>query len=263
MVYPMTEETNVSNWIQDNLRIIISIGIVVLLVFAIYSYSKRNSHSDVVVDESQIEEIAMTTTDESDEISEIIDEIKDEKQQEAPVVETPSTSSEQADIVIEEPEQEVEAVLPTQEEEPQTTDEPEQEVVVTEPETPETTSTEQAETKTEEKPAGADVAREIIASQQKDGVVTVTAVSGDSVTTLARKAAAQHIAQANITGLTPAHKIYIEDYLRRMQKTRDIHPGTTLEFSHTDISAAIAQAQTLTAMQLDNLNTYAQRVSGL
>lgn len=55
------EENNETNkpkqWFQDNLRIIISILIVVLIAGGIYSYSKRNS-VPAVTDESQTGEVA-------------------------------------------------------------------------------------------------------------------------------------------------------------------------------------------------------------
>lgn len=244
----MTEETPVSNWIQDNLRIIISIGIVILLVFAIYSYSKRNSNSAVVVDDSKIDEIAMTAGEENSEINEIIDEIKDEEKKE-----TLDTASEAAEMPVSE------NTAPT---EPEKTPEPKTELPKSEEPAQVVTETEQSDV-AKEKQSATEVVREVIAAQKKDGVVTVTAVSGDSVTTLARKAAAQYIGQNNITNLTPAHKIYIEDYVRRTQSTRTIHPGTSLEFSDATIAEAITKAQGLNSIQLDHLNTYAQHVTGL
>ena len=245
----MTEETPVSNWIQDNLRIIISIGIVILLVFAIYSYSKRNSNSAVVVDDSKIDEIAMTASEENSEINEIIDEIKDEEKKE-----TLDTTSEAAEVPVSESPAPIES---------EKTPEPTTELPKSEEPAQVVTETKQSDVAKDQKQSATEVVREVIAAQKKDGVVTVTAVSGDSVTTLARKAAAQYIAQNNITNLTPAHKIYIEDYLRRTQSTRNIHPGTSLEFSDTTISEAITKAQGLNSIQLDHLNTYAQHVTGL
>ncbi len=245
----MTEETPVSNWIQDNLRIIISIGIVILLVFAIYSYSKRNSNSAVVVDDSKIDEIAMPAGEENSEINEIIDEIKDEEKKE-----TLDTTSEAAEVPVSENAAPIES---------EKTPEPTTELPKSEKPAQVATETEQSNVVKDQKQSATEVVREVIAAQKKDGVVTVTAVSGDSVTTLARKAAAQHISQNNITNLTPAHKIYIEDYLRRTQNTRTIHPGTSLEFSDATISEAITKAQGLNSAQLDHLNTYAQHVTGL
>ena len=251
----MTEETPVSNWIQDNLRIIISIGIVILLVFAIYSYSKRNSNSAVVVDDSKIDEIAMTAGEENNEINEIIDEIKDEEKKE-----TLDTTSEAADMPVSKNDAVSENTAPTQ---PEKTPEPTTELPKSEAPAQVVAETEKPDVAKDQKQSATEVVREVIAAQKKDGVVTVTAVSGDSVTTLARKATAQHIAQNNITNLTPAHKIYIEDYLRRTQSARNIHPGTSLEFSDAAISEAVTKAQGLNSIQLDHLNTYAQHVTGL
>ncbi|MEA3323154.1 MAG: hypothetical protein U9Q12_02935, partial [Patescibacteria group bacterium] len=111
-----------------------------------------------------------------------------------------------------------------------------------------------------------DAMREVIEShstqtQQKDGVIIVVAIPGDSTTTLARKAAADYISGNNISGLTPAHKIYIEDYMRKAKGTQNIYPGTELAFSNDLINSAIEKSRALTDTQLQNLDRYAQNVS--
>lgn len=247
VLYPMTEDNNMSHWIQDNLRIIISIGIVILLVFAIYSYSKRNSHSNVVIDDSQLKDVAIGT-EKNSEVNEIIDEIKDEEKQK-------STSDTTAMSVGKD--------TPVQEENSAAVIPDAQETTKNEIAAEQQSTEEPATSQEPEKKSAKDVVQEVIESQSKDGVITVTAVPGDSVTTLARKAVAQHIAQNNITDLTPAHKIYIEDYLRRIQTTQRIHPETSLSFSNTSINDAIMKARTLNDRQLEHLNTYAQHVTGL
>jgi hypothetical protein len=108
--------------------------------------------------------------------------------------------------------------------------------------------------------------REVIEShstqtRQKDGVIVVVAIKGDSTTTLARKAAADYINTNNVGGLTPAHKIYIEDYMRKATSAQSIHPGTEIAFSNDLINNAIESSLTLTNAQLQNLDRYAQNVS--
>ena len=53
---------NAKRWLQDNLRIIISIVIVVAIAGGIYSYSKR-SQAPVVSEEAGIEKQAIDDTD--------------------------------------------------------------------------------------------------------------------------------------------------------------------------------------------------------
>jgi hypothetical protein len=240
----MTEENSMSTWFQDNLRIIISIGIVVLLVFAIYSYSKRNSRTDIIVDDSKVEEIATTTTDGNNtELNEIIDEIKDEEENTDNL--SKNISAEQENI--QEPIQDSteNKVAPVTQEE-----------VVK--------KIENEENATEQKQQSAkDVVKEVIESRsrQKEGVTVIVAIPKDSKTTMARKATAEYIRANNITGLTPAHKIYIEDYIQKATNAPRIHPGTELDFSNTLINSAIEKSRTLTSNQLSNLDKYAQNVS--
>ncbi len=244
----MTEENSMSNWFQDNLRIIISIGIVVLLIFAIYSYSKRNSRTDVVVDDSQIEEVAMTSQDnDNSDINEIIDEIKDE--------EVEKTNTALTDEAAEQNESKENVENHTEEETQQAI----QEKKDVEKAKVEKTTVEQNQQ------SAKDVVKEVIESRsrQKEGVIVVVAVPGDSKTTMARKAAAEYIKANNITGLTPAHKIYIEDYIQKATNATGIHSGTELDFSNTLINSAIEQSRTLTSAQLNNLNKYAQKVPNL
>ncbi|PID52180.1 MAG: hypothetical protein CR972_03495 [Candidatus Moraniibacteriota bacterium] len=256
----MTEENNASNWFQDNLRIIISVGIVILLVFAIYSYSKRNSRTDVVVDDSQIEEIAMTAGEENgDEISDIISEIRDDQEnaEEADVI-TSDIDANATDNVTEQTEQKTaESEKARLAEEKKTQEQAERE-------------SEEAKRQKEESQKAEDIAREVIEShstedqtRQENGVIAVTAIRGDSMTTLARKAAKSYINKNNVENLTPSHKIYIEDYLRKKQTNRKINVNTEIQFTKSDISEAIEKSRTLTEAQLHNLAFYAQNVPGL
>lgn len=270
----MTEENNVSNWFQDNLRIIISVGIVILLVFAIYSYSNRNSRTDVVVDDSQIEEVAMTAGEDSSEINEIIDEIKDEE-------EAPATEESVEEVVTEvESAETVEAQEHAEQKAHEAAQKvaEEQRLALEKKVEEERLAREQAEQeereaaqkavedkKEEERRTAKDVVREVIESrsQQRTGVVATVAVSGDSMTTLARKAAAEYAKRNNVTDLTASHKVYIEDYLRKLQSPRRINPGTEMEFTEAQINEAIERSRALTDAQLKNLEKYAQNISSL
>ena len=276
----MTEENSMSNWFQDNLRIIISVGIVILLVFAIYSYSKRNSRTNIIVDDSQIEEVAMTAGDgSSQEINEIIDEIKDEEaQKDSTVAKKEVTSKDESaqeekaaldqkiaeEAQREKAKKEVELALAAKTADQQKQAE-QQKLEVELAEQEKQAEKEKQEKTEQEKQSAKDAVREVIESRsgQKEGVLVVVAVPQDSATTLARKATAEYIRKNNVSGLTPAHKIYIEDYMRKATTTPKIHPGTEMEFSYNLINAAVESARTLTDAQLHNLDKYAQNVSTL
>ncbi len=293
----MTEENSMSNWFQDNLRIIISVGIVILLVFAIYSYSKRDSRTDVVVDDSQIEEIAMTAGDgSSQEINEIIDEIKDEEvnketistedasdmnrkdetQQEIQAALEQKIAAEKAKAIEEKKQAEINRVQEekSQQEtqialEQKLAEEAKQDAQKALEESKQATQTALEEAKqnaqNENTQTAKDVVKEVIESRsrQKEGVIIVVAVPRDSKTTLARKAAAEYIVKNNVSGLTPAHKIYIEDYMQKAVIAKRIHPGTEMEFSNNLIDGAIEASRTLTSSQLNNLDKYVSNVSSL
>jgi len=246
----MTEENSMSDWFQDNLRIIISIGIVILLVFAIYSYSKRNSRTDVVIDDSQIEEVAMTIEDDGNaEINEIIDEIKDEE-----IEKVTNITSEDALTERKEAEDAIQKRIKAEEEKRLAS-----EKEIAEKAAKEISAMEQ------EKQSAKDDVKEVIESRsrQKEDTIVVIAISGDSKTTLARKAVAEYITKNNVSGLTPAHKIYIEDYIQKATNASVIHSGTELGFSNTLISSTIEKSRALTSNQLSNLDNYAQNVSSL
>ncbi len=249
----MAEENNVSNWFQDNLRIIISVGIVILLVFAIYSYSQRNSRTTVVVDDSHIDEVATVGDASTNEINEIIDEIQDDQEN----TELPDTATTKA---------------PTEAEEVKTDDTTQNaHIAAEEPTEDETPATEEASKKEEEPQKAEDIVREVIeshaATQQQThhegGVVKIVAVRGDSMTTLARKAAKDYMSRNTVGNITPSHKIYIEDYLRKHHVSRHINVNTEVRFTESEIAEAIAQSQKLTDAELRNLARYAQHVPGL
>jgi hypothetical protein len=96
-----------------------------------------------------------------------------------------------------------------------------------------------------------------------DGTITITATYGDGMTHLARKATNQYILDNGINNLTPAHKIYIEDYVQKNTPATTIVPGTAISFSNSLIAEAVNSAQNLSPAQLQNLNNYASYVSNL
>ncbi|HMN19431.1 MAG TPA: hypothetical protein PKA31_02470 [Candidatus Moranbacteria bacterium] len=175
-------------WLQDNLRIIVSIAIVVAIAGGIYSYSKR-AESPIVTDETALE------------------------------------SSEQA------AQEGTEAVEVSEE---KTSAEPKEQVA------------------------------SIATSQETESSFVETAMRGDGVTHLARRATANYLEKNPDSSLTKEHKIYIEDYLRKkVGRSQTLHPGDSVEFSKDMVREAIDQSKQLNEKQLQNLKQYSARVTSL
>lgn len=101
-------------------------------------------------------------------------------------------------------------------------------------------------------------------SQETDKSFIETAGRGDGSTKLARRALANYLEKNPDSSLTPEHKIYIEDYLRkRVSKDGRMNIGTSVEFQKSLIQDAITKSKGLTEKQLQNLHKYAVRVPSL
>lgn len=178
-------EGNIQQWIQDNLRVIISIVIVLVIAGGIYSYSKRTDVSTGKDDQKQI----------SEEVSE-------------------------------------------------------QGVVSSDKDTSATDKT-----TTDEK---------VAVSQETETSFIESAAKGEGSTHLARRALANYLEKNPDASLTPEHKIYIEDYLRKnVSKGSSVQIGTSLEFSKDLVQQAITKSKTLSDKQLQNLHKYSVRVPSL
>lgn len=111
-------------------------------------------------------------------------------------------------------------------------------------------------------PANGTAVRPAETSQETATSFVETAVRGDGSTHLARAALMNYLEKTPDSSLTGAHKVYIEDYLRKqVAGQRHMAVGQSLEFSKDMIRQAIEQSKSLTDGQLKNLHKYAQRVS--
>lgn len=193
------EDGSVKGWFQENLRIIISIVIVVAIAGGIYSYSKRS-------------QAPVSTTGTGEEQS----------------LEQGNVSGENTAGT--------EGVIENQ-------------------------------TAPGEETANASQKNEQVAasgtSQETEGSFIETAGKGDGATRLARRALANYLEKNPDSELTPEHKIYIEDYLRKHVNHGKISIGTSLEFSKSLVQEAITKSKTLNDSQLRNLHKYAVRVPSL
>ncbi len=251
-VNPMQDENSLNDddqnregglkaWLEDNLRIVLSILVVFAIAGGIYSYSQR-SQTPVITEEmgTQDTEVALSNEEEPLKTEESDKEIEEPENNTAPTTETPEKS---ADPVKESVKKEANPTEPTIE---PTKEEPAKEVVE------------------EAKPIKEEVKPVVASGESKETEVSFieSAVAGDSLTTLARKALADSLEKNPDSSLSAEHRVYIEDYLRKNSKhTSQVFVGTSVEFSKSLIQEAIGKSKQLNDQQLTNLKKYADRVS--
>jgi len=100
-----------------------------------------------------------------------------------------------------------------------------------------------------------DVTEAIPAAKKEAGSIIETAVSGDGITNLARRAL-EHYLEENSQELTNEHKIYIEDYLKDTTDSRPLEVGEEVSFSKDLIEEAIDASLQLSPDQLEILKQY-------
>lgn len=234
------------NWLQDNIRIILSVLIVLAIAGGIYSYSNRADRvsEDEFAMQSQQEEQMQSEKKKDDAVTIIGEEEKKEQQKN------------QAENKVEnKPEQAKPSEMQTQPE-PQA-----------EPQKPSAPQTQQSETpKTPEKSDDVKVNGDgqSTTSQETSEAFVETAARGDSKTTLARMALRDYLEKNNDSSLTAEHKVYIEDYLqKRLQHSKGVKVGEQISFSKTMIKDAVEKSKTLNDSQLKNLQKYSSRVSNI
>jgi len=213
-------------WIEENLRLVVSVIIVLAIAGGIYSYSQRGQEGRVALDEDTTQEQILLEGEELEEdgMMEEDSETTEDSMVEEGVSSDETTEPAQEDAM----EEDVRDTAPAQEAQPQQPAQPSQP-------TQETT----------------------------EGFI-VTAEHGDGLTHLARRAAADYLAQNPDDSLTAAHKIYIEDYVRKATAhSGGVHAGEQVSFSKSVISQAIDASKNLTDAQLDNLQKYVALVPSL
>lgn len=189
------EPSQEGSWIQENLRIIVSVFIVAAIALGIYSYSQRV-------------EVSM----EDDDLADLLDTNGEEDSEDEATDEDGAMTEEDGDETVS---GETDTDIPTGE-----------------------------------------------VSQETDTAFIETANPGDGTTHLARRALANHLEKNPDSSLTPEHKVYIEDYLRKHSGQKGhLAPGDSVEFSKDLIREAIDSSKNLNADQLEHLKRYSQNVS--
>lgn len=203
------EQGGIGQWLQDNLRIIISMIIVLLLALGIYSYSQRSQDVRTVAD------APVAAADKA------VDGVKNAAGAVTDKIGDAVKSGKAAD-------------------------------------TAGSVKAADDKTATAVKAAVAVVAQD----KETDDAFVTYAQSGNGRTHLARRALASYVEKSNVTGLTGAHKVYIEDYLQKnVGGSTMVKPGQEMRFSKDLIKKAVERAQGLTPAQLKNLEKYAVAAS--
>lgn len=224
---------NAKEWFQDNLRVILSVIIVVLIAVGIYNYSSKPAEEDQSRIDSLIGESEVALEEEQAPTEEINVKEKD---------------SEGSEVVVKEEGKEGEVKVDEKKAEEPKTEEKKAEKPAETPKTAEATKpAAKVETKVEKNIEG----------------FHVTATKGDGLTHLARKAVQEYLAQNPDASITKEHKIYLEDYLRKNVASGKIKEGDVRVFPEQLVSDALTKAKSLTPAQLENLKRYSVRVSNL
>ena len=222
-------------WFQENLRVVLSVIIVVLIAVGIYNYSSKpaeedQSRIDAMIGEQEVamEEEAMST----EEIN-----VKEKEDQ-------------GNEVVVKEDGKEAEVKVDAN----NNADSTVKEAPVAEKEVPKAEET--------AKPEVTQPKEEVKVEKNIEGF-HVSAAKGDGLTHLARKAVKQYLAENSDPSITKEHKIYLEDYLRKNVASGRIKEGDVRVFSEQLIADALTKAKNLSPQQLENLKHYSVRVSDL
>ena len=226
----------VKNWLQDNIRVILSVLIVATIMAGIYSYSKRTVVPTGDVDNGTEINLSEADTEEKDKDDNNAVVVVGEDNEDNKTEKTEEKSSEKLSVEqVKEENHQAEEVKKVEE--------------VKKPEEAK---------KVEEKQIQKD------ASEETDSSFDETAETGDSLTVLARRATKHYLEKNPTEGLSAEHKIYIEDYLRKqVGHSAGVNMGEKVSFSKDLISKAVDASKNLNEKQLNNLKKYSARVNGL
>ncbi len=223
------DDRTFGEWLQDNLRVIISVIIVLLLALGIYSYSKRSQEARMVADTSGANTATETSAqDDGGVMAQIGDAVTGGAKKAADTAAAAAGAAKDAAT----------GAVETAKNSMKKDDAPQ---VMAQDDARNTTA-----------------ARDTLTGD----AYTLVARAGDGKTHLARRALSGYLAQHPVDGLTAAHKVYIEDYLQKaVGGPTMLRIGQEVRFSTDLIKQAIERAQRLNDMQLRNLQKYAAAAS--
>jgi len=93
-----------------------------------------------------------------------------------------------------------------------------------------------------------------------EGSIEKLAEKGDSITTLARKALKDYLAEADGLNLTREHKLFIEDYIQNRISDKELQIGEKLSISKDLIAEAVEKSEGLSDAELEELQNYSELV---
>ena len=231
------EESTLKTWLEDNLRILLSILIVVAIAGGIYSYSSRTQSPSITdVTEESLDTTGLTPEEKLglDQLSKDTEKTPDSTDKAA--MDKALADKDAADKVAADKKAEADKMAADK-------------------------KASIKETPTVMKDTQVTSAN---ASKETETSFIETAQRGEGKTHLARHAAANYLEKNPDSSLTVEHKIYIEDYLRKHTNGKGgIHIGTSQEFSKDLIKGAIESSKKLSDSQLKNLKKYSARAPSL
>jgi len=101
---------------------------------------------------------------------------------------------------------------------------------------------------------------DLIIAPKLEGSIEKIAEKGDSVTTLARKAIKDYLAETDDLDLTTEHKLFIEDYIQNRISDKDLQVGESVSISRNLISEAVEKSGELSSAELEELENYSELV---
>ncbi len=223
------------NWLQDNIRIILSILIVATIATGIYSYSKRTVMPTDEVDGGTEINLAKTNKEDvkNDENNAVV--VVGEDNQDNKVEKNKNDSAKKLSVKQEESKKAAKNSEKTEK-----------------------------NSKIETKKVAKKSEEAVNTTEETEEAFIETANNGDSLTLLARQAVKHYLEKNPTEGLSAEHKIYMEDYLRKQIKhSTVVTTGEKISFSKDLISKAVDASKNLNEKQLKNLQKYSARVSGL
>ena len=234
-------------WLQDNARIILSIALVLFLLFAVYNYSQdrtdkvSKNDSKPKTEQKQDDKKSEDASKEEKETDKSLDKEKDAKKEDdsknvkvAKKDDSKKKAEDANKISLSESADTIGAK----------TEKPKEEKAKD--------SKEEVKEEKEITGKGPNV-------MYNDDNIAVSAMRGDGLTHLARRATAEYLSHNNITDLDAGQKIYVEDYVRRSIARKRVKPGMTFTFKLSAFQAGVEKAKVLSDNQKKHLSLYAKK----
>lgn len=227
------KESNLSDqayeWLQENLRLLVSLFIVAVVAFGIYSYAERTKNSGALIATGTTSSTNIEVPNADNE--EVIVEIEKETPKPVEAVPAPAPAPAPTGITVKPSNEKPTDVTPVKE-----TGAPAVPVVAVVP-----------------------VAAPVVATGN-DKSISVTVLKGQGRTHAARAALTSYLTASGKT-LSNEQKVYVEDYLAKATAGTMVNLGTTISFDENMITTAMTKSGELTPKQIQNLTKYTKHIT--